>query len=197
MVQTNWMQDITPIVVCTSAFGMGIHKGNVRAVVHYDIPGSVEQYYQEAGRAGRDGEYAEATLLYQQNDWDYWIELQEKKYPSIDVIKKIFQDLANFVQLPIGMGEKQQFPFDFENFCTVFKWDKIIARNAFSWIQQEGHIRFSESAFTPSMVQVIGDRASIENFQLAQPEAGIVLQTLLRTYGGILDSPHFINEILI
>jgi ATP-dependent DNA helicase RecQ len=197
MVQTNWMQDITPIVVCTSAFGMGIHKGNVRAVVHYDIPGSVEQYYQEAGRAGRDGEYAEATLLYQQNDWDYWIELQEKKYPSIDVIKKIFQDLANFVQLPIGMGEKQQFPFDFENFCTVFKWDKIIARNAFSWIQQEGHIRFSESAFTPSMVQVIGDRASIENFQLAQPEAGIVLQTLLRTYGGILDSPHFINEILL
>ena len=115
MVQTNWMQDITPIVVCTSAFGMGIHKGNVRAVVHYDIPGSVEQYYQEAGRAGRDGEYAEATLLYQQNDWDYWIELQEKKYPSIDVIKKIFQDLANFVQLPVGMGEKQQFPFDFEN----------------------------------------------------------------------------------
>ena len=197
MVQTNWMQDITPIVVCTSAFGMGIHKGNVRAVVHYDIPGSVEQYYQEAGRAGRDGEYAEATLLYQQNDWDYWIELQEKKYPSIDVIKKIFQDLANFVQLPVGMGEKQQFPFDFENFCTVFKWDKIIARNAFSWIQQEGHIRFSESAFTPSMVQVIGDRASIENFQLAQPEAGIVLQTLLRTYGGILDSPHFINEILL
>ena len=197
LVQSNWMQEITPIVVCTSAFGMGINKGNVRAVIHYDIPGSLEQYYQEAGRAGRDGSYAEATLLYQQNDWDYWIELQEKKYPSIDIIKKIFQDLANFVQLPVGMGEKQQFPFDFENFCAIFKWDKIIARNAFSWIQQEGHIRFSESAFTPSMVQVLGDRNSIEHFQHTHKEAGVVLQTLLRSYGGILDSPHFINEQLL
>jgi ATP-dependent DNA helicase RecQ len=197
LVQSNWMLEITPIVVCTSAFGMGINKGNVRAVIHYDIPGSLEQYYQEAGRAGRDGNYAEATLLYQQNDWDYWIELQEKKYPSIDIIKKIFQDLANFVQLPVGMGEKQQFPFDFENFCTIFKWDKIIARNAFSWIQQEGHIRFSESAFTPSMVQVLGDRNSIEHFQNIHSEAGVVLQTLLRSYGGILDSPHFINEQLL
>lgn len=81
LVQSNWMQETTPIVVCTSAFGMGINKGNVRAVIHYDIPGSLEQYYQEAGRAGRDGAYAEATLLYQQNDWDYWIALQEKKIP--------------------------------------------------------------------------------------------------------------------
>ncbi len=197
LVQSNWMQDITPIVVCTSAFGMGINKGNVRAVIHFDIPGSLEQYYQEAGRAGRDGNFAEATLIYQQNDWDYWIQLQEKKYPTIEVIKKIFQDLADFVQLPIGMGEKQQFIFDFETFCLVFKLDKIIARNALSWIQQEGHIRFSESAFTPSMVQVLGDRYTIESFQEAQPKAGIVLQTLLRTYGGILDSPHFINERLL
>jgi ATP-dependent DNA helicase RecQ len=196
-VQGDWMDNITPIVVCTNAFGMGINKGDVRKVIHYDIPSSLEQYYQEAGRAGRDGQFSEATLLYQQNDWDYWLALQEKKYPSIEIIKKIYQDLADFVQLPVGLGEKQQFIFDFENFCTIFKWDKVIARNALSWIQQEGHVRFSESAFTPSMVQVLGDRYAIEQFQHAHYEAGMVLQTLLRTYGGIIDSPHFINEKLI
>ena len=196
-VQESWMNNQTQIVICTSAFGMGINKPDVRTVIHYDIPGSIEQYYQEAGRAGRDGESAEAILLYQQSDWDYWEALQLKKFPHIDTIKKVYQHLADFVQLPIGMGEQDQFPFDFEQFCLIFDLDKIIARNALQWIAQEGHVKFSEASFKPSMVQIVADRNTIESFERDNVINGIVLQTLLRTYGGILDSPQMIQESLL
>ncbi len=195
--QEQWMLDAIQIMVSTSAFGMGINKTNVRAVIHFDIPGSIEQYYQEAGRAGRDGLSANAILLYQQNDLDYWNQLQEKKIPPIPVIKKVFQDLADFVQLPVGMGELQQFLFDFDLFCLQFKWDKIIARNALQWIEQEGHVKFSPSSFKPTLAQVIENRITIQLFEKQYPETGFVLQTLLRTYGGILDSPQFINESVL
>jgi len=196
-VQNSWMQDQIQIVVCTSAFGMGINKPNVRLVIHYEIPGSIEQYYQEAGRAGRDGLSAKAILLYQQNDWDYWESVQAKKYPPIDTIKKVYQDLADYVQLPVGMGEKQQFLFDFDTFCASFKWDKMIARNALQWIAQEGHVQFSDSSFKPSLVQVIENREVIELFEKNNVILGIVLQTILRTYGGIIDSPQYINESIL
>ena len=196
-IQNSWMQDQIQIVVCTSAFGMGINKPNVRLVIHYEIPGSIEQYYQEAGRAGRDGLSAKAILLYQQNDWDYWESVQVKKYPPIETIKKVYQDLADYVQLPIGMGEKQQFLFDFETFCTSFKLDKMIARNALQWIAQEGHVQFSDSSFKPSLVQVIENREGIELFEKNNAILGIVLQTILRTYGGIIDSPQYINESIL
>lgn len=95
------------------------------------------------------------------------------------------------------MGEQDQFPFDFEQFCMVFEIDKTIARNALQWIAQEGHVKFSEASFKPSMVQVLGDRHTIEQFENNNVIAGTVLQTLLRTYGGILDSPQMIQENLL
>ena len=95
------------------------------------------------------------------------------------------------------MGEKQQFLFDFDTFCARFEWDKMTARNALQWIEQEGHVKFSPSSFKPSLVQVLADRAMMDDFEKENNIGAIVLQTLLRSYGGILDSPQFINENLL
>jgi ATP-dependent DNA helicase RecQ len=118
--QKKWMVGETRIMVCTSAFGMGIDKDDVRTVIHYEIPDCLENYYQEAGRAGRDGKKAYAVLLATKADITKARNLHETRFPAIDTIKNIYQSIANYLQLPVGIGEGGYYNFNLLEFCLTY-----------------------------------------------------------------------------
>ena len=186
--QKKWMIGETRIMVCTSAFGMGIDKDDVRTVIHYDMPDCLENYYQEAGRAGRDGKKAYAVLLATKADIIKARNLHETRFPAIEVIKNIYQSIANYLQLPVGIGEGGYFNFNLLEFCNNFKLDLILVTQTLKVLEQEGHIQFSENIFLPSQVCFTCSKERLENFEQAYPAFEPLIKALLRSYQGIFDN---------
>ncbi len=195
--QEDWIQNKTRVIVCTNAFGMGIDKPDVRAVIHYDVPDCLENYYQEAGRAGRDGARAFAVLLYHATDVSELEYLPNIRFPDIADIRKVYQALADFLQIPVGMGEGNYYDFDIVAFTKNFKLDIFLVLNVLKTLEHEGHIIVTENIFIPSKVQFVADKISIEAFEKNFPQLEPVMKCLLRTYSGILENTVFINEKLI
>jgi ATP-dependent DNA helicase RecQ len=192
--QNSWINNEVRVVVCTNAFGMGIDKPNVRTVIHYDIPDCVENYYQEAGRAGRDGKRAFAVLLYNNDDLNALKFSVQQKFPGLSIIKQVYQCLANYLQIPVGLGKDDCYDFDVINFCKVFKLEVQLALNVLKTLEYEGHFMLTESVYVPSKVQVVASKSSIEYFSKTYPTIENTLKGLLRSYQGILDSQVKINE---
>ena len=186
--QKKWMVGETRIMVCTSAFGMGIDKDDVRTVIHYDMPDCLENYYQEAGRAGRDGKKAYAVLLATSADITKARNLHETRFPAIEVIKNIYQSIANYLQLPVGIGEGGYFNFNLLEFCNNFKLDLILVTQTLKVLEQEGHIQFSENIFLPAQVCFTCSKENLENFEEAYPAFEPLIKALLRSYQGIFDN---------
>lgn len=186
--QKAWIQDQTRVMVCTNAFGMGIDKPNVRSVIHYNIPDCLENYYQEAGRAGRDCKKSFAVLLYHLNDIEQLKNLPDKKFPPVTTIQAVYQSLADFFQLPVGTGEGAYFDFDLRQFTENFKLDTTTVINTLKVLEQEGHISFAESIFLPSQVMFVTDKDALYAFETAQPQLEGLIKILLRTYEGIFDN---------
>lgn len=188
--QEAWKSGQTRIMVATNAFGMGIDKADVRFVVHLDLPESLEAYYQEAGRAGRDEKKAFAVLLY--NDSDR-LQLEKKlvqSYPSIEEIKQTYHYLGNYYQLAYGAGEGLVLPFDVGEFCQRFKLEALKTLNALKFLERDEYIALTESVFLPSRVQITSSHEDLYRFQIEHQEFDFFLKTLLRSYGGIYD--HYI-----
>ncbi len=185
--QQDWLNETVRVMVCTNAFGMGIDKPNVRLVVHYNMPDCLENYYQEAGRAGRDGQRAYAVLLYEPTDIEQAKELPDTRYPSISTIQHVYQCLADYFQLPVGSGEGAYYDFDLPAFCTAFKLDAFTALNALKVLEQEGHISVAESIFLPAQIRFLTDKDSLYAFEAAHPQYSDMIRSLLRTYQGIFD----------
>lgn len=186
--QNSWINNETRIMVCTNAFGMGIDKSAVRSVIHYNVPDCLENYYQEAGRAGRDQKKSFAVLVYQQDDLLQLQNLPDKRFPAIPVIQSVYQSLADFFQLPVGAGEGAYYDFDIKTFTGLFKLDMITVINALKILEQEGHISFAESIFLPAQVMFTTDKETLYQFETSHPGLELLIRTLLRSYEGIFDN---------
>jgi len=195
--QEAWVRNEVRVIACTNAFGMGIDKPDVRTVVHYDVPDCLENYYQEAGRAGRDGKKAYAVLLYHAEDADWLEALPDVRFPSVYSIRKVYQALADYLQLPVGIGEGNYYDFDISEFTRNFKLDVHLAINSLKALEQEGHLTFNENIFLPAKAGFIAPRAALQPFEQSHPALEPVMKCLLRTYEGIYDNTVSINEKLI
>jgi len=192
--QSDWKNSATRVIVATNAFGMGIDKPDVRFVVHLDLPESLEAYYQEAGRGGRDEKKAYAVLLYNNSDKVLLTKRLEQHYPSIAEIKQIYHDLGNYFQLAYGAGEGLSLEFDLADFCSRFKLDPLRTIHAFKFLEHDEYIVLSETVFLPSRVQVLSSQEDLYRFQVEQPTYDHFIKVLLRSYGGVFEQLTGIKE---
>jgi ATP-dependent DNA helicase RecQ len=192
--QENWIKNHTRTIVCTNAFGMGIDKPDVRLVLHADVPESTENYYQEAGRAGRDGKKAYAVLLYDDRAMEDLKKLAGIRFPSLAEIQLVYQALMNYLQIPSGGGEGIYYDFDINDFVKKFKLESQLVIYSIKAMEQEGWLAFNESVFIPSKAHFVTDKEWLYQFETIYPALEPLVKALLRTYEGIFDQPTNINE---
>jgi ATP-dependent DNA helicase RecQ len=187
--QQNWINNVTRIIVCTNAFGMGIDKPDVRVVVHYDVPDCVENYYQEAGRAGRDGKKAYAVLLSSTKEINALQQQVNLRFPSAEDIKKVYTAIMNQLQIAAGSGEGLSFDFDIGVLADVFKLPILLITYAIKALEQEGLISFNAIFFKPSTVFFITDKNSLYEFEKQYPQLATTTVGILRSQEGAFDYP--------
>ncbi|MBQ8760712.1 MAG: RecQ family ATP-dependent DNA helicase [Bacteroidales bacterium] len=189
--QQQWMEGKIKVMVATNAFGMGIDKPDVRLVVHLDLPDSLEAYFQEAGRAGRDLQESEAFLLVADTDVNKLKENLQSSYPDLNRIKLIYDALGNYLQIPIGAGENQSYNFNINDFAQYYNFSLLEVFNTINLIEREGLIATSESLNSPSKVYIKANREDLYRFQLEYKEYDIIIKYLLRSLPGVLSD--FVN----
>ena len=189
--QQMWMDGKIKVIVATNAFGMGIDKPDVRLVIHLDLPDSLEAYFQEAGRAGRDLQPSEAFLLVADTDVNKLNENLNSSYPELDKIRVIYNAIGNYLQIPIGAGENQTYNFNIDEFIQYYNFSIVEVYNAIKLIEREGYFVTSEALDTPSKIHIKAGREDLYRFQIEYKEYDTIIKYLLRSLPGVLSD--FVN----
>ena len=190
----QWMNDQVPLMIATNAFGMGIDKPNVRYIIHYEFPMNLEAYFQEAGRAGRDGKEARTFVLFSEKDIERNDYLIDKKFPDISVIKSTLRALYNFLKLAIGSGKGETFSFSLSEFCSNFKLDIVETFESLKILEMNGDLHFDEGSYAPTRMKFSVNNKLVYSFQIKYDKVSPIIQYITRNSPGIFENFCVISE---
>jgi ATP-dependent DNA helicase RecQ len=195
--QINWIQNRIQVIVATNAFGMGIDKPDVRFVLHYEFPDSLEAYFQEAGRAGRDGKAAEALVFLEQGDLELLENKVKERFPSLEKIKSCYKALCNFLSIAYGSGQDESYPFDLNLFVRTFNLDLLETYHCLQILELNQTLAFSADALKMTRVKFSISTISLYNFQLQHENLDPLITLISRLYYGVFDQFVEIDEAKI
>ena len=195
--QKEWQNDEKRVMVATNAFGMGIDKPDVRTVIHFDCPDSIEAYFQEAGRAGRDGKKAYAVLLWNGNDIGKLNRRVDENFPAKEYINNVYQSLAFYYEVGLGSGSGHTFAFDIGKFCATYHFFPVPVDSALHLLENAGYLHYETDPDSAARVHVLLSRNELYKLDELSEAEEAVMTALLRCYGGLFTDYQYIDEVLI